>query len=104
MCDNPHIVNQHRAGDPSLQPGDLPGWDLGMKLTLSDPGNETPGWFSDIIAIAEFLATLTSEFEREFVIGVADTQTGINEDLHFVESTDAGLDRLRAIIGVGPIE
>ena len=103
-CDDPHIVNQRRLGDPSLRPGDLPDWDLGMNVALPDPGHETPGWYSDVIAIAEFLAALNINYNREFAMGIGDRQTGISEDLHYIRSKDAGLDRLREIIGVGAIE
>ena len=48
VCDEPRPVNQRRADDPSLRPGDLPDWDIGLNITLPDPGHETPGWFSDI--------------------------------------------------------
>ncbi|MEM8672244.1 MAG: hypothetical protein AAGG48_32315 [Planctomycetota bacterium] len=77
---------------------------LGINISLPDPGEERYGWFSDIIAIAELLAQLSSCTRREFAIGIFDTQTQISEDLHYVRSSDPDIDRLRAIIGVGEIE
>ena len=104
MQETPHVIDQKRSDDPTLRSGDLPDWDLGLNLNLPEPGEEIPGWFSDIVAIAEFLASLTGQFRREFTIGIVDTQTGIGEDLHHIESADPRLDFLRAMIGAGDIE
>ena len=97
----PSTVNQRSPDESTLGGNDLPDWDLGLNLSLPDPGQETPGWFSDVHAVAEFLAGLTTEFKRQFVIGIADTQTGTSEDLHYIASVDPELARLKAIIGVG---
>lgn len=77
---------------------------LGINISLPDPGKERAGWFSDIVAIAELLAQLSSRTHREFAIGIFDTQSQISEDLHYIRSRDPDIDRLRAIIGVGEIE
>ena len=104
VCDDPHVVDQKCLHDPAMKSGDLPDWDLGLNLDLPDSGHEKPGWFADVIAIAEFLAKLTTKYDREFAIGIADTQTGVSEDLHYIESDEPGLEHLRAIIGVGETE
>ena len=94
------VVNQ-RHDETATQPGELADWDLGLNLELPDPGAEFPGWFADVEAIAEFLATLHREFGRDFIIGLADTQTGITEDLFDVSTDSPDLGKLRSIIGVG---
>ena len=104
VCEGPHVVNQRHRKGLSDRPEDLPGWDLGLNVSLPDPGNESPGWFSDVVALAEFLAVLSSVVRREFVIGIHDSETGISEDLHHIRSTNPDGARLRAIIGVGAIE
>ena len=101
VCKQPHSVNQRHPADPSLKAGDRPDWDLGLNMPLPDPGHEQPGWYSDVVAIAEFLAAIAGETPREFVIGIHDGQAGTAEDLHYIKSADPALDRLRAIIGVG---
>src|SRR4029077_9446967 len=55
------VVNQRRDPDPTMQPGDLPDWDLGLNMGLPDPGNEPQGWFADVEAIARVLRTLHRE-------------------------------------------
>jgi hypothetical protein len=97
-------VNQVQDEDGSLKGDDLPLWDLGINLELPDPGEEPPGWFADVQAIAVFAGTLHREFGRDFVIGIEDTETGIAEDLFYVSTDIPDLGRLRSIIGVGNVE
>jgi hypothetical protein len=97
VCEDPHVVNQRRVADN----GD---WDLGLNVTLPDPGREAPGWFSDVTAIAKLLSMLSTKFGSEFAIGISDTKTGLSEDLHYITSADPDMNRLRAVIGVGAVE
>jgi hypothetical protein len=98
------VVNQQYGEDTCTQPGDLPLWDLGLNLQLPDPGTESPGWFADVEAVAQFLGTLHHESGRDFIIGIADTETGITDDLFPVSTDSPDLGRLRAIIGVADVQ
>ena len=93
-------VNQWHGDETCAQPGDLPLWDLGLTLELPDPGTESPGWFADVESVAQFLGTLHHECGRDFIIGIANTETGITDDLLTVSTASPDLGRLRAIIGV----
>jgi len=105
ICPDAWTVDQHQGDDdPSLRPGDLPHWELGINVELPDPGQERRGWFGDIEAIALFLGALPKATGRGFVVGIADSTTGVADDLFFVRSADPDLNRLRQIIGVGGIE
>ena len=97
------IVNQ-RQDRNSAKSNDLPQWDLGLNMELPDAGKETPGWFSDVEAIAQFLGELHATTGRNFFIGIHDNDAGFNEDLFTVSSTTPDLAQLRAIIGVGPVD
>jgi hypothetical protein len=97
------VVNQRHGEETCTQPGDLPVWDLGLNLSLPDPDAEPPGWFTDVEAVAQFLGALHRECGRDFIIGIADTETGITEDLYDVSTDSPDLGRLRAIIGVGDV-
>jgi hypothetical protein len=97
----PSIVNQRRPDDSTLKPGDLPDWDLGLNLDLPDPGEEPPGWFSDVERIARFLGELNASLGRDFVIGIDDKERGYGEDLFFVDSPAPDLRTLRQVIGAG---
>ena len=98
------VVNQRHGEETCTQPGDLPLWDLGLTLALPDAGAESAAWFSDVEAVARFLGTLHGECGRSFIIGMADTETGISEDLFDVSTASPDLGRLRAIIGVRDVQ
>jgi hypothetical protein len=95
------VVNQRQGGETCRRPGDLPLWDLGLNLELPDVGTEPPGWVADVDAVAQFLGTLHRECGRSFVIGIADSHTGLTEDLFHISTDAPDLGTLRAIIGVG---
>jgi hypothetical protein len=77
---------------------------VGYNLDLPDPELEQPGWYSDVESIALLFASLVDKTQLTFVIGIHDSTTGVSQDLHFIQSKDPDLKRLRAIIGVGEIE
>lgn len=97
------VVNQRHGQETCMQPGDLPLWDLGLNLSLPDPGTEASGWFADVEAIASFLGDLHGAFGRDFVMGIADAKAGAAEDLFSVSESSPDLARLRTIIGVGKV-
>ena len=103
-CAPARVVNQRHEPDPSAKAGDLPPWDLGLNLTLPDPGNEPAGWFADVEAVALFLADMTTTTGRQFVIGIDDAERGFNEDLFSIATPDVDLTLLRAVIGVGEVD
>ncbi len=94
------VVNQRHGQDTCTRPGDLPLWDFGLNLELPELGAESEGWFADVEAIAGFLGTLNRECGRSFVVGIADTTTGVTEDLFEVSTDSPDLGKLRAMIGV----
>jgi hypothetical protein len=94
------FVNQRYSEETCTRPGDLQLWDLGLTLQLPEPGEESPGWFADVEAVAQFLGTLHRECGRDFVIGIADTETSITDDLFTVSTDSPDLGRLRSVIGV----
>jgi hypothetical protein len=94
------VVNHRHGEENCTHPSDLPLWDLGLNLDLPDPGTEPPCWFADVEAVANFLGMLHRAFGRDFVMGIANTETGITEDLFGVSADSPDLDKLRAIIGV----
>lgn len=94
------VVNQRHGEETCTQPGDLPPWDLGLNLELPDLNKGAPDWFTDVEAIAQFLATLHRACGRDFIIGIVDNETRITEDLFDISTDSPDLDKLRAIIGV----
>nr|BAJ07057.1 putative uncharacterized protein [uncultured bacterium] len=104
VCGIPSLVNQRHAADSSVGPGDTPDWDLGLNLSVHTVGNEPLGWFSDIQFIAERLSEMWLRTGRNFVIGIQDHDTGVVEDLYYVESNPPEIEHLQKIIGVEPPE
>ena len=98
------VINQRHGQDTCTQREDLPLWDLGITLELPDPGAERAGWFADVDAIAQLLGDLHRESGRDFIIGVAEIETGITDDLFTVSTDSPDLGRLRAIIGVTDVQ
>ena len=96
------VVNRRHGAETCTQPGDLPLWDLGLNLELPDSGTES--WFADVEAVARFLGTLHHECGRSFIIGIADNETGVTDDLFDVSTDSPVLGKLRAIIGVSYVE
>lgn len=100
ICSSASVVNQRRGEETCTQPGDSSLWDLGVNLPLPDAGAEPPDWFADVEAIARHLGRLHRETGREFVIGIAEAETGITEDLFYVSSDTPDLERLRNTFGL----
>lgn len=96
----PWVINQRRDDDPSLSPGDLPDWEVGLNMDLPDPGVEPRGWFSDVEHTASFLGQLHASTGRTFVVGIGDKERGISEDLYFIDRRVPDLALLRQIVGV----
>jgi hypothetical protein len=93
-CQSPRVVSSGNGKEKTV----------GYNLELPDPGMEETGWYRDIESIATLLAGLVDKTRLTFVIGIHDSSSNISQDLHFIQSQDPDLKRLRAIIGVGEIE
>lgn len=95
------VVNQRHPPDPEF-PNDLPDWDLGINHSLPDPGVDAPGWFEPVAVIARFLGTLSQRTRRQFVIGFANSATGVAEDVAYVDGPDCDIESLRLALGDTP--
>nr|BAJ07064.1 putative uncharacterized protein [uncultured bacterium] len=92
------VVNQRHEHDPTLRPGDLPDWDLGLNLEVPMVQDHRFDWLADIEDIAKFLRRLHTKTGCEFVVGVADSETGVSEDLFYVSTNVPERDKLLAIM------
>jgi hypothetical protein len=91
----PTVVDQVRRDDPSLGPGDRPDRDLGLNLELPDPDAEGLAWYEGVERVAIHLGELVRATGHTFVIGLGDIETGISEDVFFVDSDTPDLEQLR---------
>jgi len=100
ICRNPILINQKHTNDPTLGPNDIPDWDLGINLDLPEIGEEPNGWFSDISAVAIFLGELHKQTNRDFIIGIGNTETGISEDIFEIDTSKPDIEKLKRIVGL----
>lgn len=99
LCGQPWAVNQRRDDDPSLGPGDLPDWEIGLNLALPDPGMEPPGWFADVERIVAALEQIRLETGRDFVLGIGHKDRNISEDVAFIDERPVDRAWLRRAFG-----
>jgi hypothetical protein len=97
VCGQPWAVNQRREDDPTLGPGDLPDWEIGLNLELPDRDAEPPGWFGDVQRIVAFLERLHVTTGRDFVVGIG--HNGTSEDVVFIGQELLDLAWLRRALG-----
>lgn len=93
----PWVVNQRHAPDSSSGTDDLADWDLGFNLEL--PDGEPGRWFRDIEALLRWLGRCHATLGPEFVVGIANAETGVSDDLVHVASADPDIDLLRRLLG-----
>lgn len=97
------LVNQIHPSTNALPAEDLPDWELGLLHELPNPGNDEPGWFSDIESIGVFLVELSQKTGRDFVIGLANIATGINEDIEWVQAGELDIESLKRGLGIAEV-
>ncbi len=93
LCPDIWVVNQ------TDEDGDQ---DLGLNIVLPDAFKESLGWFSDIEAIVVLCVQLRHDFLCDFVVGIADSSTGVAEDIIEIDDDSPSLDYLRTFIGIEP--
>ena len=95
------FVDDVHEEDPSLKPGDLPDWNLGINIAFENPPQDRPpSWFEDVAATIRFLQTLARETGRSFVIGGSFEGSEVAEDLFEVEAeSEIDLERVRFHLG-----
>jgi hypothetical protein len=76
--DSARVINEKYPRTPDLHAEDLPDWNLGINLDVVNLSR------SRIEELVKFLNELATESDCEFVIGTANFETGITDDLCFV--------------------
>jgi hypothetical protein len=78
------LVSTHFCRTPDLRPDDLSDWKLGFNLDIPNDPTAYAAAYEDVRAIAQFVARLHASSGREFVFGIFDHDTGIDEDFTFI--------------------
>lgn len=74
------LINDRHPRTSALAPEDLPDWNLGLNFEAAHLCREK------IQSLVQFLAKVSVETNREFVIGAYYPETNITEDMCFVGS------------------
>ena len=93
---NVNLVNQVYELELNAPEDCLPDWFIGLNIGLAKP--QDADWFQDIEAVINFLGGMNDKTGREFVVGVADKETGFTHDLMFVDDSCFDLEVLKSMI------
>ena len=95
----PAVLNENLGSCVITQTGTALLWHLGLRLHLPEIGAEPLDWFGDVVAIAEFLGALHSEFGRSFSISFLNQDDHL-EELFLVASSPGEAEKLPMVQGV----
>ena len=98
VCGEPWLVDQIHEDTEFKEEGDAPDRDFGINIELPDPHDVRPGWFDEIEFLARALVEINSETRVEFAIGIGSNETGISEDLVYIDSDSFDPAELRAFL------
>ena len=94
----PEIVNEISSlGDQSGH-RELPPWDVGLSLALPDAGCAPCGWFRDVERFARITGDIVSHTGHRFVVGVAECDAGLWEDLFVIDTPTPDVVALAAVV------
>lgn len=93
------VVNDRHPPDPDDPPDWLPIWNLGINHVLPDPGQEAAGWFEEVALLTQAFARLADRTNREFVIAMLDSRTGITEDVGDICGSEFDVEEFRRGLG-----
>jgi hypothetical protein len=74
------LVSTHFCRTPDLRPDDLSDWNLGFNLDIPNDPTAYAAAYEDVRAIAQFVAQMHPSSGREFMFGIFDHDTGIDEN------------------------
>ncbi len=92
------VISTHNARTPDLTPDELSQWNLGFNLVWPNDEADKQATKKDLFALGEFLFVLSQQTGREFVLGIYDENTSIDEDYAFITATDNPINDLITIL------
>ncbi len=78
-----------------VRSGDMPRWDLGINLELTETREEMIPHFAKVEDLAVFLRSQSEKVGREFVLGISDTSTRDNWEFAFIGVEPVNIERIR---------
>lgn len=94
----PAIVNEVGSCGATSGHRDLPPWDVGLELALPETGSEPCGWFRDVERFARMTGEVVSRTGCYFVIGIAECDAAVWEDLFVVDTATPDIDAFAAAV------
>jgi hypothetical protein len=82
----PAIVNDVGSRGDASRHRDLPPWDVGLTLALPESGCEPCEWFRDVERFARITGEVVSRTGCHFVLGVAEYDAGLWQDLFVIDT------------------
>ena len=77
------------------QSTDLPRWDLGVNLELTETREEMLPYFANVEDLVVFLRSQSEKIDREFVLGISDTCTRDTWEFAFIGVEQVNIERIR---------
>lgn len=94
------VVDEIAPRDSTMQPEDLPDWELGVHHELPDEEDAAHAWFAEVERIAVAIGGIAAATGRTFAVALADRQTGSTEDITYLTGAGNDLAKLRVALGV----
>jgi hypothetical protein len=94
------VLDELAPRDSTMQPDDLPDWELGVHHELPDDLEADHEWFAEVERIAAAVGRIAAATERTFAVALANTENEITEDITYLTGADKDLETLRRALGV----
>lgn len=94
------VLDEIAEPDSTMQPDDLPDWQLGVYHELPDDMNADHEWFAEVERIAIAVGRIAAATGRTFAVALADTENEVTEDITYLTGADKDLEKLRRALGV----
>jgi len=94
------VLDEIAAPDSTMQPADLPDWELGVYHELPDDLDADHEWFAEVERITVAVGRIAAATDRTFAVALADTENEVTEDITYLTGADKDLEALRRALGV----
>jgi hypothetical protein len=94
------VLDEIAPRDSTMQPDDLPDWELGVYHELPDDLEADHEWFAEVERIAVAVGRIAAATVRTFAVALANTENEVTEDITYLTGADMDLEKLRRALGV----
>lgn len=98
------MLDEIAVPDSTMQPADLPDWELGVYHELPDDLDADHEWFEEVERIAVAVGGIAAATGRTFAVALADTENEVTEDITYLTGAGKDLEKLRRALRVARSE